>query len=128
MIQYKKVVDLSKNQIQQCHNLINANFTQNRFNTYTHVIIYEEDNKILGFVGIFDNYLNQLCTSDNHREKGIATSILNTSKKCLLNPIFLFINKNQETTEKLLKFYLKNGFKIDYENDFEYKMATYDDI
>jgi|DEB0MinimDraft_4_1074332.scaffolds.fasta_scaffold15662_4 citrate lyase synthetase len=128
MIQYRKVVDLSKKQIQECNNLINANFTENRFDTYTHVITYEEDSSILGFVGIFDNYLNQLCTNEKHRKKGIATNILKTANQYLSHPIFLFINKNQEKTEKLLKFYLKLGFTIDYENDLEYKMTTYENM
>jgi len=57
-----------------------------------------------------------------YRNKGIATDMLNEARNILDDKIFLFIDKNKYNTEVLLKFYKKNGFLIEYENDVEYKM------
>ena len=123
MISIKNINNLTNNEIIQCNNLINLNFKKNRFNDYKTVIIYIINNNIIGFIGIYDNLLNQLCTDIEYRRHGIATKIIDTCKKVLKKPIYLYIDKNTKTTEYLLYFYIKRGFTIDMENEIEYKMC-----
>lgn len=122
MILYQNVKNMRSNDIIKCNALINANFSENRFEDYIKTITYKKNDAIVGFVGIYDNLLNQLCTDKEYRNKGIATRILNVAKQTMKTPIFLFIDKNKQNTQYLLKFYFSNGFYIEYENDVEYKM------
>jgi len=123
MISMRLIKNLTNTEIDECNNLIDFNFNNNRFNDYTNVIIYIINNKIIGFIGIYDNLLNQLCTDIEYRRMGIASKLLDTCKKILKKPMSLFIDKNKESTEYLLNFYLKREFKIEFENDIEYKMT-----
>tara|TARA_B110001450_G_scaffold49563_1_gene46172 strand:- start:1106 stop:1483 length:378 start_codon:yes stop_codon:yes gene_type:complete len=122
MISIKPVTNLTNNEIYNCNKIINANFEKNRFNDYKTVIIYKKNNEIIGFIGIYDNLLNQICTDIEYRRKGIAKELIDTSKKILKKPINLYIDKNKMNTEYLLNYYLKNEFKIEFENELEYKM------
>ena len=122
MISIKPVTSLTNNEIYNCNQIINANFEKNRFNDYKTVIIYKKNNEIIGFLGIYDNLLNQICTDIEYRRKGIAKQLIDTSKKILKKPINLYIDKNKKNTEYLLNYYLKNKFEIELENEFEYKM------
>ena len=122
MIVYKLIKDLTEDEIFRCIKILNSNFKKNRFNTYSSIIYYIIGSNIIGFVGISDNYLNQLCVNINYRNRGIATGIINKSKEILQDTIHLFVDKNKSNTEYLVKFYEKNDFIIEYENDIEFKM------
>ena len=122
MISIKPVTTLTNEEIYNCNQIINANFEKNRFSDYKTVIIYKKNNEIIGFLGIYDNLLNQICTDIEYRRKGIAKELIETSKKILKKPINLYIDKNKKNTEYLLNYYLKNEFEIELENEFEYKM------
>jgi ribosomal protein S18 acetylase RimI-like enzyme len=122
MIIYKLIKDLTEDEIFRCIKLLNSNFKKNRFNTYNSIIYYIIGSDIIGFVGISDNYLNQLCVNSNYRNRGIATGLINKSKEILQDTIHLFVDKNKSNTEYLVKFYEKNDFIIEYENDIEFKM------
>ena len=115
--------DLNEDEIFRCIRLINANFKRNRFNTYSSVIYYVIGSDIIGFIGISYNYLNQICTNVNYRNRGIASKMISRAKEELgAEPIYLFVDKNKSTTEYLVIFYKKHEFIIEYENDVEYKM------
>jgi ribosomal protein S18 acetylase RimI-like enzyme len=117
------VKDLNEDEIFRCIKLINSNFNKNRFNTYTSVIYYIIGSDIIGFIGISDNYLNQVCVNINYRNRGIASKMISKANEELgSEPIYLFIDKNKSTTEYLVNFYKKCEFVIEYENDIEYKM------
>lgn len=122
MIVYKLIKDLTEDEIFRCIKLLNSNFKKNRFNTYSSIIYYIIGSNIIGFVGISDNYLNQLCVNINYRNRGIATGLINKSKEILQDTIHLFVDKNKSNTEYLVNFYEKNDFIIEYENDIEFKM------
>jgi ribosomal protein S18 acetylase RimI-like enzyme len=122
MIVYKLLKDLSEDEICKCIKLINSNFKISRFNNYTSVIYYIIGNDIIGFAGINDNYLNQLCVNPNYRNRGIATQIINKSIEVLEKPLHLFVDKNKSNTDYLINFYKKKGFEIEYENNIEYKL------
>jgi len=120
---YKKKSEANSDEIYACNTLINTCFTENRFDDYKEILICYHIGEIIGFVGIYDNLLNQLCVLKEHRNKGVATQILNVSKKVLPSPFYLFIDKNKEKTEYLFNFYLSHGFRIYLQNDIEYKMV-----
>lgn len=123
MIVYKLVKDLNEDEIFRCIRLINSNFKKNRFYTYTSVIYYIIGSDIIGFLGISDNYLNQICVNINYRNRGIASKLINRAKEELGDEsIYLFVDKNKSTTDYLVNFYKKYDFVIDVENDIEYKM------
>jgi ribosomal protein S18 acetylase RimI-like enzyme len=123
MIVYKLVKDLNEDEIFRCIRLINSNFKKNRFYTYTSVIYYIIGCDIIGFLGISDNYLNQICVNINYRNRGIASKLISRAKEELGDePIYLFVDKNKSTTDYLVNFYKKYDFVIDVENDIEYKM------
>jgi len=125
MIFIKLIEELDIDEKNKCVDLINSNFGNNRFDTYEKVIFYKCNNDIIGFAGISENGLNQLCTDIKYRNKGIATNILETAKILIGKSIYLYINKNQKYTEYLFMFYKKYGFIVDIENDIEYKMTLY---
>lgn len=122
MIYFKLLNNLSEKEYKECNDLINANFKNNRINENKNVIIYSHNKKIIGFIGIKDNTLNQLCTNIEYRKKGIATKILEIAKKMLKGDLILYIDKHKDSTEYLLDFYDNKGFKILEENNVEYKM------
>lgn len=122
MITYKLISLMSSDEIKQCNVLINSSFKTNRFSDYKYAIYYIINKEIIGFVGIYDNLLNQLCTKLNYRKQGIASKILDKCKKLLTLPIYLYIDKLKDNTEYLLNYYIKQSFKIDIENDVEYRM------
>jgi hypothetical protein len=122
MIVYKLMKDLNENEIYRCIKLLNSNFKNNRFNTYSSIIYYIIGSDIIGFVGISNNYLNQLCVNINYRNRGIATNLIDKSKEVLEKPLHLFVDKNKSNTDYLIAFYKKNNFSVEYENDIEVKM------
>jgi len=122
MITHKLVSNLNNKQIIQCKDLINKSFKTNRFNDYKYAVIYTKNDEIIGFVGIYDNLLNQLCTSLEYRNQEIATNILDACKQVLNLLIYLYIDKMKENTIHLLNFYTKNKFIIENETEDEYKM------
>ena len=124
MIIYKLVKNLTEKENNECNILINENFEKNRFTDYKYVIIYKIKNNIIGFIGIYENLLNQICTNIEYRRKGIAKEMIETVKKMLKGNIYLYIDKKKENTEYLLNYYEKNGFEIIIENEIEYKMIN----
>lgn len=124
MIIYKLVKNLTEKENNECNILINENFEKNRFTDYKYVIIYKIKNNIIGFIGIYENLLNQICTNIEYRRKGIAKEMIETAKKMLKGDIYLYIDKKKKGTEYLLNYYEKNGFEIIIENEIEYKMIN----
>jgi len=123
MITLKLISNMNANEISQSNKLINTYFDNNRFTDYKSAVLYKKNNTIVGFIGIYDNLLNQICTDINYRREGIATEMINTCKKLLKGKISLFIDKNKKNTNYLLHFYQKNNFNIELENEVEYKMS-----
>lgn len=123
-------IDLKNN----LNNFILQSFEKSRINDYTYFIYCKNKGNIIGFVGLYyiNNYLsiNQLCVHPNHRNKGIATSILNFIKKIYKKSrLILYIDKNKSSTNYLHDFYLKYGFKdmidnnnLPYDEEKEYLM------
>ena len=113
--------DLNNDELEKCNILINNNFKSNRILEYYKVILYKKEDNIIGFIGISNNYLNQLCVDINYRNQGIATLLLSVARNYLNGTIYLFVDKNGNH-KRLIKFYIKNGYSIENENNVEYKL------
>jgi len=123
-------IDLKNN----LNNFILQSFEKSRIDDYTYFVYCKNNGIIIGFVGLYyiNNYLsiNQLCVHPNHRNKGVATSILNFIKRVYKKShLILYIDKNKSSTNYLHDFYLKNGFKdmidinnLSFDEDNEYLM------
>ena len=85
-------------------------------NPFTHWYIYEEDNKVVGFINMDIKYdkseLVYIYIKEKYRNKGIASKLLNRAIKDLKSKevinITLEVNENNKTA---INFYKKNGFK-----------------
>jgi ribosomal protein S18 acetylase RimI-like enzyme len=125
-------INLSKELKNNLNDFILQSFEKSRIDDYTYFIYCKNNGIIIGFVGLYyiNNYLsiNQLCVHPNHRNRGVASSILNFIKKIYKNAhLILYIDKNKSSTNYLHNFYLKYGFNdiiynkdlpYDYENEF----------
>ena len=123
-------IDLKNN----LNNFILQSFEKSRIDDYTYFVYCKNNGIIIGFVGLYyiNNYLsiNQLCVHPNHRNKGVATSILNFIKRIYKKShLILYIDKNKSSTNYLHDFYLKYGFKdmidinnLSFDEDNEYLM------
>jgi len=126
--------NLSKELKNSLNNFILQSFEKSRIDDYTYFIYCKNNGIIIGFVGLYyiNNYLsiNQLCVHPNHRNKGVATSILNFIKRIYKKShLILYIDKNKSSTNYLHDFYLKYGFKdmidinnLSFDEDNEYLM------
>lgn len=68
--------------------------------------VIEDDNKILGFISMVDNYLAALFIDSNYHSKGYGNKLLNFVKE-RKDEIEL---KVYEKNKKAYEFYLRNGF------------------
>lgn len=135
-IYYKDINEITKKEKEEINKFILKNFKISRIKFYEKIIYYKDNNKIIGFAGLYyiDKYIsiNQLCIDNNYRNKGLATSILNLISEIYnTTSIILYIDKNKENTNYLFDFYIKRGFKeidylksfnLSYERDIEYLM------
>ena len=115
-------INLSKELKNNLNDFILQYFEKSRIDDYSYFIYCKKNGIIIGFVGLYyiNNYLsiNQLCVDSNHRNKGVATSILNFIKKIYKSSrLILYIDKNKYSTYYLHNFYLKYGFKDMIDNN-----------
>jgi len=130
--------DLSPILFNNINDFILTYFHNSRINDYKFILYYQDNNSIIGFIGLYfiDNFLllNQLCVHHNFRNKGIASNLLNFIFNHFNNVYFtLYIDKNKDNTNFLFNFYSKKGFKeindellnnsnLTYFKDFEFLM------
>ena len=70
--------------------------------------MYIENDKIEGFIGINEDYIEGIFVNSNYQNKGIGTALLNKAKEAKEELTLNVYEKNR----KAIKFYEKNGFKI----------------
>ena len=84
--------------------------------------VYEDNDKIVGFIDysvIYDRIeINYIYVLEKYQRKGIATKLLNSINIDDINNITLEVN---ETNQKAIKFYQKNGFEIVSKREKYYK-------
>ena len=125
------IMEIWKNENIKAHNFIKSVYWINNYNYVkkllpkTEIYIYEEQEKIIGFIGLDNNYIEGIFIDSSKQHKGIGTALLNKVKENRNNLTLNVYEKNVGAID----FYLKNGFTvtnrgIDKETvELEYTMA-----
>ena len=109
--------------------LIRQNFPISKLNT-NHYLFYisKQLSDVVACVGLQKQVakqsllLNQLCVACKQRRRGLGTYILR-SLKSLQIPLELYLNKNEQNTDRLFEFCSRNGFiETSVSNNKEYHM------
>ncbi|MGX7150571.1 GNAT family N-acetyltransferase [Enterococcus ureasiticus] len=85
---------------------------------------YSENNKIIAFLGMNENYIAGIFVLSNYRSKGIGQKLLNEAKRTHDTLSLSVYVRNQNA----VKFYKKQGFKqinqqVDSTGELEYQLA-----
>lgn len=126
----KKIMDIWIASNLDAHNFISKDYFYNNFDIVKDAIenatvyVYEQESKVIGFVGINQEFIEGIFVDRNYRSKGIGKKLINYCKK---NYNTLSLNvycKNK----KAIEFYKREGFeicekKLEKDNkEFEYVM------
>ena len=74
------------------------------------VYVYEDNQKIQGFIGMNDEYIEGIFVSDEMQSHGIGKILLNYAKGKRNK---LFLNVYQKNT-RAISFYQREGFEVQY--------------
>lgn len=72
------------------------------------VYVYKENGKVLGFVGLVENYIAGIFVKEDFQRKGIGKKLLDECKNVREKLTLQVYEKN----ENAIKFYLRERFKI----------------
>lgn len=124
------VMQIWQNENIKVHNFIPKEYWESNYEYVkkllpnSEIYVYIENDKIEGFIGINENYIEGIFVNGNYQNKGIGTALLNKAKEEKEKLTLNVYEKNR----KAIKFYEKNGFKIVKEavdketNEKEYRM------
>lgn len=124
------VMQIWKNENIQAHNFIPKEYWESNYEYVkkllpkSEIYVYIENDKIKGFIGINENYIEGIFVNSNYQNKGIGTALINKAKEEKEELTLNVYEKNREA----IKFYEKNGFEIVKEsvdketNEKEYRM------
>jgi len=91
---------------------------------FKNVEVYIDNDSIIGFIDysiIYDRAeINYIYVLDDYQRQGIATKLLLAMESNLKNVANITLEVN-ETNEKAIKFYEKNGFKVVSKREKYYK-------
>jgi len=79
------------------------------------VFVYGENNLILGFIGLTENYIAGIFIDKNSQSKGIGKVLLDYVKKCHSELLLQVYKKNS----RAVRFYLREGFVVSNEQTDE---------
>ena len=125
-----EVMQIWQNENIKAHQFIPKEYWENNYNFVKEVLpnaeiyVYVIKEKIVGFVGVNNNYVEGIFVDTNYQGDGIGTSLLNKVKENRDNLILSVYKKNVNA----INFYKKNGFMIVCEkidentNEIEYTM------
>lgn len=112
------IMTIWKNENIKAHKFIPKEYWESNYNFVrdtipnSEIYIYINKEKIVGFVGINDNYIEGIFVDTNYQNDGIGTLLLNKLKENRQNLTLSVYKKNT----KAIKFYKKNGFVITSKN------------
>lgn len=87
----------------------NYDLVKTKYIPYSKTYVYEEGNKIKGFISIIENnFIGALFVDNNSEGNGIGKKLLDFAKKEYKSLSLAVYKEN----EKALKFYLREGFSI----------------
>ena len=67
--------------------------------------------------------LNQLCVEEGHRNRGVASSILEFVSRWYPQDLILYVDKHREGTDYLLEFYCARGFRVLFTSHVEFLLG-----
>lgn len=98
----------------ETHKFINKNYWLEQFDFVKQaiqkatIIVYYKQTKIIGFIGLIDDYIAGIFVQNCYQNQGIGGQLLSFAKTENDNLSLSVYSKNQ----RALTFYLKQGFKI----------------
>lgn len=111
-----RVADIWLDTNLKSHSFIPAKYWKDNFKlvkgmlSQAEVYIYENNQKIQGFIGLNDEYIEGIFVSDEMQSQGIGKILLNYAKDKRNK---LLLNVYQKNTQAI-SFYKREGFEIQY--------------
>lgn len=113
-----RVVDIWLDTNLKAHSFISAQYWESNYElvkkmlSQAEVYVYEDDQKIQGFIGLSDKYIEGIFVSEKMQSQGIGKLLLNYIKD---RKDVLRLNVYQKNT-RAIHFYQREGYKIQCEN------------
>lgn len=110
-----KVMEIWLNSNIEAHNFIDKSYWEKNFEMVKNALpqaeiyIYEENNNIMGFVGLVENYIAGIFVDKNFRGKKIGKKLLDYVKSIKNNLTLNVYEKNIGA----VKFYKREGFTVE---------------
>ncbi len=110
----EEVMDIWLETNKKAHPFIDKKYWENNFENVKNAIleaevyVYEEEKKVVGFVGVVEGYIAGIFVKENSQNNGIGKILVNKCKE-KYNRLNL---KVYEKNKKAIQFYLSQGFKI----------------
>lgn len=110
-----KIMEIWLNSNIEAHNFIDKSYWEKNFemvkNTLpqAEIYIYEENNNIMGFVGLVENYIAGIFVEKNFRGKRTGKKLLDYAKSIKNNLTLNVYEKNIDA----VKFYKREGFTVE---------------
>ena len=111
-----KVADIWLDSNIKAHDFIPAQYWKSNFELVKQLLlqatvyVYEDNQKIQGFIGMNEEYIEGLFVSDEMQSQGIGKILLNYAKGKRNK---LFLNVYQKNT-RAISFYQREGFEVQY--------------
>lgn len=125
------IMQIWKNVNIEAHNFISKEYWENDYDYVRNILpkaeiyVYVDNNEIIGFIGMNENYIEGIFVNTNSQHIGIGTALLNKVKENGKNLTLSVYQKNTNA----INFYKKNDFKITSKsinkatNEIEYTMT-----
>lgn len=125
------IMQIWKNVNIEAHNFISKEYWENDYDYVRNILpkaeiyVYVDNNEIIGFIGMNENYIEGIFVNTNSQHRGIVTALLNKVKENGKNLTLSVYQKNTNA----INFYKKNDFKITSKsinkatNEIEYTMT-----
>lgn len=110
-----KIMEIWLNSNTEAHNFIDKSYWEKNFEMVKNILpqaeiyIYEENNNIMGFVGLVENYIAGIFIEKNFRGKGVGKKLLDYIKSIKNNLTLNVYEKNIGA----VKFYKREGFTVE---------------
>lgn len=110
-----KIMEIWLNSNIEAHNFIDKSYWKKNFEMVKNALpqaeiyIYEENDNIMGFVGLVENYIAGIFVEKNFRGKGTGKKLLDYAKSIKNNLTLNVYEKNIDA----VKFYKREGFTVE---------------
>lgn len=114
----EKIMDIWLNVNIEVHNFIDADYWKSNFEMVkrsmynAEIYVYEDNNIILGFIGLIDNHIAGVFVGSNFRSQGTGKALIDYVKN-IKNKITLNV---YDKNSRAIDFYKREGFKVSAKN------------